>query len=351
MIHRISQACLGLILILVACAPADPAPEAAAPLPSWTFTPDMIFPADGSLFRAEDGVVLPDGRVVVTDQATGLKAVSADGTSRPFGHFAEVGYQHLPPEQAGGANGVAMEPDGSHILVTDAFKGAIYRVAIATEATTLVYQHAFGVNTAVSDRSGGIWFTQSTRNTSEAELWAAVAMATPDGALFYLPAGGGAGSAVMLVDSLAFANGVVLDEAAGLLYVAETMGNRVLRFKIDPAGGVSERTVALELDGPDNLERDGQGRLWVAQPLRTEVVVYDPATGSTQSVFRIATPESEAAVAEITRRREVGEPWLELMAPPLWSPAPGAITGMILSPGNGPVYLAGLGNALIRLNR
>ena len=296
-------------------------------------------------------MVLPDGRVVVTDQAVGLRVVPPDGTSRPFGHFAEVGYQHLPPGQAGGANGVTMEPGGTHILVADVFKGAIYRVEIATEATTLVYQHPFGVNSAVSDRNGGIWFTQSTRNTSEAELWAAVAVATPDGALFYLPAGGGAGSAVMLVDSLAFANGVVLDEAAGLLYVAETMGNRVLRFKIDPVGGVSERTVALDVNGPDNVELDEQGRLWVAQPLRTEVVVYDPATGSTQSVFRISTPESEQAVAEITARREAGQPWLELMALPLWSPAPGAITGMILSPGNGPVYLTGLGNALIRLDR
>ncbi len=264
MIHRISQACLGLTLVLVACAPADPTPEAAAPLPSWTFTPDMIFPTDGSLLKAEDGVVLPDGRVVVTDQAFGLRAVSPDGTSKPFGRFAEVGYQHLPPEQAGGANGVALEPGGTHILVADVFKGAIYRVEIATEATTLVYQHAFGVNTAVSDRNGGIWFTQSTRNTSEAELWASVATATPDGAVYFVAAGGSAGSAVRLVDSLEFANGLVLDEAAGLLYVAETMGNRVLRFKIDPAGGVSERTVALELDGPDNLERDGQGRLWVA---------------------------------------------------------------------------------------
>ncbi len=81
MFHRIARACLGLTLVLVACTPADSAPEAAAPLPNWTFTPDMIFPADGSLLKAEDGVVLPDGRVVVTDQAVGLRAVSPDGTS------------------------------------------------------------------------------------------------------------------------------------------------------------------------------------------------------------------------------------------------------------------------------
>ena len=360
MIHRIAGGCLALTLVFGACtpadsgpdvAPADPGPEATAALPSWTFTPTMVFPVDHSLLKAEDGAALEDGRVVVTDQAHGLRVVSPDGTSQPFGRFAEAGYQHQPPEQAGGANGVSMEPGGTHILVADVFKGAIYRVEIATETTALVYQHEFGVNTARSDRNGGIWFSQSTRNTNEPELWAAVAMATPDGALFYVPPSGGAGSAVLLVDGLVFANGLALDEAAGVLYVAETMGDRVLRFRMDPAGAVSERTVALELNGPDNLELDDQGRLWVAQPLRTEIVVHDPATGTTQSVFRISTAESEQAIADITALREAGEPWLQLMAPPLWSPAPGAITGMILPPDQGPVYLTGLGNALIRLSR
>jgi hypothetical protein len=203
MIHRIARAGLGLALILIACTPAGPGTEATPPLPSWTFTPDMIFPADQSLLRAEDGVALPDGRVVVTDQAHGLRAVSPNGTSRPFGQFAEAGYQHQPPEQAGGANGASLEPGGTHILMSDVFRGAI----------------------------------------------------------------------------------------------------------------------------------------------------YDPATDTTQSVFRISTPESEEAIAAITARREAGEPWLQLMAPTLWSPAPGLVTGMILSPGQGPVYLTGLGNALIRLDR
>ncbi len=154
-----------------------------------------------------------------------------------------------------------------------------------------------------------------------------------------------------MADSLVFANGVALDEASGMLYVAETMGDRVLRFRMDPAGTLSERTEALQVSGPDNLELDDQGRLWVALPLRTEIVVYDPATGTTQSVFRVSTPESEQAIAEITALREAGEPWLQLMAPSLWSPAPGVVTGMILSPDQGPVYLTGLGNALIRLDR
>jgi hypothetical protein len=111
------------------------------------------------------------------------------------------------------------------------------------------------------------------------------------------------------------------------------MGERVLRFRMDPTGALTERTVDLQVSGPDNVELDDQGHLCVAQPLRTEVVVYDPATSTIQSVFRVSTPESEQAIAEITALREAGEPWLQLMAPPPRSPAPGAIAGMIPSPG------------------
>jgi sugar lactone lactonase YvrE len=288
----------------------------------------MIFPADRSLNRPESGVGLKDGRIVVADQVDGLRLVQTDGSSRPFGKFAEAGYLHDPPKIVGGPNGVTLEPSGTQIIVADVFRGGIYRVDVETEATELDYQHDFGVNMARTDRSGGIWFTQSTRNhpeNGEAELWRAVETPTPDGALWYIPppTGGEERTAVQLVDDFYFANGIALDEDAGYLYVAETMGNRVYQFRVDVAAGqVSNRTVVL-----------------------------DPATGIAQSVFRLSTPESEELVETIEARLQAGQPWLQYMTPPLWEPGPGPITGMILTPNDGPVYASGLGDALIRLER
>jgi len=138
-----------------------------ATLPRWSFGPEMIFPADRSLNRPEDGVVLPDGRLVVADQVSGLRLLNADGSGRPFGRFAEAGYRHSPPEIVSTINGVTLEPSGTHILGADVFRGGIYRENVGTEAVERVYQHPFGVNTARGDRSGGIWFTQSTRNGPE----------------------------------------------------------------------------------------------------------------------------------------------------------------------------------------
>ncbi|NDV61447.1 hypothetical protein G0Q06_03185 [Puniceicoccales bacterium CK1056] len=344
----------GSFLMLAGCNPSD---QDTTPLPHWTFSPEMVFPADQSLNRCEDGVVLADGRLIVTDQTSGLRLVNADGTSRPFGKFAEAGYVHNPPEVEGCVNGSSLTPDGRHMLVADVFRGGIYQVEIATEETERVYQHTFGVNTARLDSKGGIWFSQSTENLpneGKMGLFRTVDVRKPDGAVFYVPPAGADGQreAVKVVDGLYFANGLALDEENGFLYVAECMGSKVLRLRIDVATGqVTEKTVATEINIPDNLELDGEGRLWIASPMLTGIFVYDPATGVTENVFRISSPESEALIEEANQRIADGTPWLDLMIPELWSPAPGLVTGMILSPDGGPVYVSNLGKALIRLER
>ena len=67
-----------------------------AEFPHWSFTKEMIFPTDRSLLRPEDGVILPDGRLIVADQAHGLRLIHNDGVHRPFGRFAAAGYIHPP---------------------------------------------------------------------------------------------------------------------------------------------------------------------------------------------------------------------------------------------------------------
>jgi len=332
-------------------------PGAAAALPSWTYDSTSVFPRDRSLNRPEDGIALPDGRLIVADQLDGLRLIADDGTSTPFGNLIAKGYSHRPPDHNGGANGVSLEPGGTHLLLADVFGAAIYRVELSSGAAEKIYQHRYGINTAVRDSKGAIWFTQSAHNTpeqGEARLWAAVDIQRPEGALYRLGVQDGrpAAEAQLIVDSLFFANGLVIDEQHGHLYLAETTGGRVLRFRVNlDAGTVSERTVFADSVAADNLELDRAGNLWAAVPLGNEMVIINTATGARHSAFRTLTEAQRHVGEEFERRGLAGTSRMELLTPAVWAPLPGLITGVILGPDGAPVYLTGLGNALLKFMR
>jgi sugar lactone lactonase YvrE len=322
-----------------------------------TLETSTLFPADRSLNRAEDGVALPDGRLIVSDHIDGLRVIAPDGSTAPFGNMRAAGYLHDPPQRQAAANGVSMEPGGSHILVADVFGGSIYRVAITDGAAERVYQHRFGVNTAVRDSTGAIWFTQSTEctaETGEARLFAAVDVPMTDGSLWRLDFRDGkfAASATVVAEGLSFPNGLALDERARMIYVAETCGDRILKAPLDVAAGrIGQPTVLATLPTPDNLELDCRGRLWVASPILNEVGVVDTRSGAYRPVFRQQSAAQVERAGEFSRRGHASVPRVVLFVPDQWEPLPGPVTGVILGPGEGDWHISGLANTLIRLPR
>ncbi|WP_340588980.1 SMP-30/gluconolactonase/LRE family protein [Erythrobacter alti] len=317
-----------------------------------------LFPADRSLTHAEDGVVLPDGRLLVGDWDHGLVTLSPDGSKQPFGDFAAAGFRSRPDALWNSPNGISWEPDMRHVLVADITGGHIYRVDTMTEQVRLIYDHPFGVNAVVRDPSGAIWFTQSTENEagegSESRMFAAADRPLSDGAVWRIAADQldrDEPRAVKMVEGLDFANGIAFDAARGRLYVAEIVRSRVLGFSVDPdSGALGDRRVLVELPTPDNLELDDNGDLWIASPFGNAVFVVDPDTGTARTVFAPTPQASADIVAETNRRLANGESVLELLTPQMWGPMPGLLTGVILAP-DGTVYVSGLGNALVRLEQ
>lgn len=126
----------------------------------------------------------------------------------------------------------------------------------------------------------------------------------------------------------------------------------MLRFRVDlDSGRVSERTVLVDSVGVDNLELDGAGNLWMVLPLNNELLIVSTATGARHSAFRLQTAEQQEIAAEFVRRGAAGTSRMELFTPAAHAPLPGFITGVIIGAAGQPVYLTGLGNALVRMTR
>lgn len=351
-------------LTFAACTPAPspaPAPEpAAAETPAaprtLTFADGSLFPEGRTLTRPESGVVLTDGTVVVVDQVNGLTAIAPDGAISPFGNFSAAGFTHAPPENPSGPNGVAFEPDGRHLLTADVFTGSLWRTDTETGTTSKIYQHPFGINYAHRDSTGAIWFTQSTENAppgSDARLFAALDQPLTDGKLFRIPpAADGAPlpAPQEVLTGLQFANGFTIDETRGKLFIAETVAGHILSYSVDLAtGALTDRAVLANMVSPDNVEPGPDGTLWVASPMSNQVLAINPETGETRVAFTAQTEAGTAVIAEYARRGEAGEPRSELLGPDVWAPMPGLVTGVIHTPGGGPVYVSGLGDALLKI--
>lgn len=125
------------------------------------------------------------------------------------------------------------------------------------------------------------------------------------------------GRSRLVVEGLAFANGVNVSADGNTVYVAECLGRAVHVFQRNRATGdlSRERTIALE-SCPDNIEVDEEGQLWVAAHPRlfdliahaadpqklapSQILRIDPRSGSVDEVLadsgKLISAASTAAV-------------------------------------------------------
>jgi arylesterase/paraoxonase len=92
---------------------------------------------------------------------------------------------------------------------------------------------------------------------------------------------------------LVFANGINVSNDGRHLYVAESTMRRIRTFARDPFSGRLTLENSFDLpSGPDNIDVDAKGDLWVAgHPKMFALLDYqkDPAKPSPTEIFRIAT--------------------------------------------------------------
>ena len=246
------------------------------------------------LVRPESIIAKPDGTLLVSDGRGGITRIDPDGNQQFLGGLG------------GEPNGIALMDDGS-ILVANIDLGPIQRLypdgRVEDFLTEIDGVKVTCANYVFIDSKNRVWAGFSTR---ESKWWPAAASPRSDGYIVLVDEKGPR----IVGDGIFFTNEIRLDAKEEYLYVAETMKNRISRFRVQADGSLGER----ESVGPTNLGTgaavdgftfDADGNVWVTTVLRNGVGIITP-DGDYHVVFEEAnvplleTFESKIASGEAT---------------------------------------------------
>ena len=202
-------------------------------------TEDVLMRSDGHVLTGVE-----DGRILAIDPTTGAESVLVDTGGRPLGieHHPDGGY--VVCDSTRGL--LHVSPTGEVTVLADGFDG-----------TPFIFCNNAGVA-----QDGTIYFTDSSTKFGFEYFRGDLIEHRPTGRLFRRDQDG---TLTVLLDGLAFANGVALAADESFLIVAETGGYALTRLWL-----TGERAGATEPFGPvlpgfpDNISTGEDGNIWVA---------------------------------------------------------------------------------------
>jgi len=170
--------------------------------------------------------------------------------------------------------GIELDVDG-RLLVCDAHRGVL-RVDPRTGGVEAVTDRLAGApmmfcNNAAVAGDGTVWFTDSSTKFGIERWKDDFVQDTRTGRLARM---GADGVPEVVLDGLAFANGVALSADGSYVAVAETAARTVVRWWITGPKAGTRGFLATDLPGyPDNIARGSDGLVWVSIASPTDPVV------------------------------------------------------------------------------
>jgi gluconolactonase len=305
------------------------------PLDGFTCLPEHLHYRGHGLQRPECVLADEAGQLIVSDLRGGVVRLLPDGTQQVVAPPAP------PPGTA--PNGLAWDGPG-HVRVANIGLGRLERLGLDGSLQVLAEQidgQPIGqINFVLRDQEGRWWITVSTRR---AHWLQAVRPGVADGYLAVCENGGWR----IVADGLAFANEARFDAQQRWLYVAETCGPRISRFRVLPGAQLGPReTFGPEDHGAfiDGIAFDAFGNLWGTHVHRDRLWALTPegdlrvlmdAGGSTDAHDALMAAYREDRLAE-----ELFEPCQGPWVPGLTSVAFGG-------PGRRTAFLGSLGGTRV----
>jgi len=201
------------------------------------------------LQRPECVLTHRSGTLYVSDRRGGILCLRADGRQQL------IGKSPLLP------NGITLEKDGSFLVANLGADGGVWRVDPAGQATPWLMEidgKSIGrVNFVARDHADRLWACISATDGGDRYPL--------DDATGYIVLCDAQGARVVM-DGLHYTNECRVGADGAHLYVNETFGRRLTRFRIGPQGRLGGREVVSGFeagDFPDGLTLDAEGGAWV----------------------------------------------------------------------------------------
>lgn len=213
--------------------------------------------------------------VVVASNGTLFFSMTALGTISRFvpGTEAAEVWAHVPD-----ANGHAIAPDGSHIVMSST--GSILRLDSTGRVVDVVASRVNGRwltypnDVSLDPHRGGFYITDSGYKATPKTM-----PSDPQGRVYRVDC---RGDIRQVADGIAYSNGIALSPSGDRLYISESTSRRLWSYAVRGDGALGERALLAEIQAdpnevavPDGISLDPDGRLYVANHGAREVLVYE----------------------------------------------------------------------------
>ena len=213
---------------------------------------------------------MPSGELFVPDWRGGVTRIAPDGSQQTW--LARAPAIELRP------NGIALTGDGSFLLANLADSGGVWRLGRDGELQPFLTEidgvPLPPVNFVVEDSRQRTWISVSTRRVPRQQAWRPD---VADGFVVLVDRHG----ARIAADGLHYTNEVRPDPSGTWLYVVETFGRRLIRFRIGADGSLTGREPFVALGHgffPDGFAFDEAGGVWITSLVSNRLVrVHDGA--------------------------------------------------------------------------